>query len=157
MVISDGGQDTNKGVLIAERTDMLYQSTGILRYMIDNSGRKLILRVDQDLVNYYRSLMPKYIRTQPQAFPAHISVVRKEYIIHNKMPLWGKYEGEEVQFSYDNHIHNGTVYYWLNAWCNRLEEIRVELGLPVSSLYTRPPDGFDKTFHITIGNLKNET
>ena len=135
---------------------MIYQSTGTLRYMIDNSGRKMFLRVAQDLVNYYRSLMPKYIQIQPQAYPAHISAIRKEYIAPDKLHLWGKYEGEEIEFSYDNYIHNGTVYYWLNCFCTRLEKIRVEFGLPISSQYTRPPSGFDKVFHVTIGNRKHE-
>jgi hypothetical protein len=29
------------------------------------------------------------------------------------------------------------------------------LGLPVSSEYTLPPEGFVKCFHMTIGNFKN--
>jgi hypothetical protein len=71
------------------------------------------------------------------------------------MEVWGKYEGQEIDFSYENVIHSGTVYYWLNAFSTKLEEIREELGLPVSSQYTLPPEGFVKCFHITIANQKD--
>lgn len=128
----------------------LYTSTGTLRYGYTN----LVLDVDQGIVDYYRALMPKSISTQRQMYPAHISVVRKE--IPPNMQFWGKYAGEQIEFQYSNVIHYGTVYYWLNAWCKRLEEIRQELGLPIDSPYTKPPDGFEKTYHITIGNVKEQ-
>ena len=126
----------------------LFTSTGTLRYGVTN----LVLDVDQGLSDYYRALMPKSIRTNKQMYPAHISVVRKEN--PPNMELWGKYAGELIEFQYSNVIRNGTVYYWLDAWSKRLEEIRLELGLPVDSPYTRPPDGMSKTFHITLGNIK---
>jgi hypothetical protein len=125
-----------------------YASTGTLRYGLTN----LVLDVDQGISDYYRALMPKYIRTNRQAYDAHISIIRKE--TPPRMELWGKYNGEVVEFRYSNIVHHGNVYYWLNAWCERLEEIRLEIGLPIDSPYTRPPDGFAKTFHITIGNIK---
>jgi hypothetical protein len=127
----------------------LFTSTGTLRYGYTN----LVLDVNQGIVDYYRALMPKYIYTNRQMYAAHISVIRKE--VPTKMELWGKYAGEKVEFKYSNIVHHGEVYYWLNAWCERLEQIRMELGLPVDSPYTRPPDGFAKTFHITLGNVKN--
>ena len=85
-------------------------------------------------------------------YDAHISVVRKEEPIH--VEYWGRYEGQEVEFRYGHKIYHGEVYWWLNCWCERLEEIRLELGLPVDSPYTRPPDGFAKTFHTTVANSK---
>jgi hypothetical protein len=45
----------------------------------------------------------------------------------------------------------------LNVFSVRLEEIRAELGLPVDAPFHQPPVGFKKTFHITIGNLKNKS
>ncbi len=126
----------------------LFKSTGTLRYGFTN----LVLDVDQGIVDYYRALLPKSVRTNRQMYPAHISVIRKE--TPPKMELWNKYSGEQIEFEYSNIIHNGEVYYWLNCWCQRLEDIRVELGLPVDSPYTRPPDGFAKTFHVTLGNIK---
>lgn len=132
---------------------MMFEATGRLRYDIHPKvGHKLIVEVDPAIGPYYRSLVPKYIPIKPQLYPSHISVVRHE--IPPNLEFWGKYEGEVIPFCYDNYIHNGKVYYWLNAFSKRLEEIRLELGLPVDSPYTRPPDGLAKTFHITIGNLK---
>lgn len=129
---------------------MLHDSVGVLRYGSD--PYKLFLEVDPGIAAFYRAMIPKWITTNPQRYAPHISVVRNE--IPPRMDLWGKYEGCEVEFRYENVVYNGTVYYWLNAFSSRLEEIRVEMGLPVSSPYTRPPDGFLQCFHITLGNLK---
>lgn len=133
--------------------EILYKSVGTLHYdRTRNGGYKLVLMVDQEISNYYRALIPKWIYTQPQMYPAHVSVVRKEVPIN--LDAWGKYEGHKVEFFYSPIIHSGKVYYWLNVFCKRLEEIRIELGLPVSSPYTLPPEGFVKAFHTTIGNTK---
>lgn len=130
----------------------IFWSSGPLKYTIDNSGYKLNLIVDQSISDYYRSLIPKYIDLNRQKYPAHISVIRKETPAN--IDLWGKYEGLELKFAYTNLIFRGTIYYWLNAFSKELEEIRLELGLPVSTQYTRPPGDFIKCFHITIGNTK---
>jgi hypothetical protein len=131
----------------------LFESVGVLRYTIkEEYGYRLVLEVDQGISDFYRALIPKWIKTNKQMYRAHISVVR--YEVPPNLDAWGKYEGEEVKFLYSNYINNGTVYWWLNAFCTRLEEIRVELGLPVSSQYTLPPEGFTKCFHMTIGNNK---
>lgn len=131
-------------------SEKLYESVGILRYSTEPSNLRVV--VDPAIADYYRALIPKYIRTNRQMYPAHVSVVRKE-IIPN-VDFWGKYEGEEVLFYYSNTVNSGQVYYWINVFCKRLEEIRLELGLPVSSPYTLPPEGFHKCFHCTIGNAK---
>ncbi len=131
---------------------MLYKSSGPLRYSQGDFGYKLIVEVDRGISDYYRSLIPKWIKTNPQKYPPHISVVRREVPVN--LHHWGKYESKEIEFHYENIVHNGKVYYWLNVFATILEDIRVELGLPVSSEYTRPPDGWIKCFHTTIGNVK---
>lgn len=132
---------------------VLHKSSGPLRYHRgDHGGYKLIVEVDPEIVRYYRSLLPKWIHTNRQMYDPHISTVRNE--IPPYPEHWGKYEGEIVEFCYTHTVFHGTIYYWINAFCCRLEEIRVELGLPISSEYTRPPDTFAKVFHITIGNVK---
>ena len=113
---------------------------------------KLIVEADQGISDFYRALIPKYYYAKPQKYPAHISVVRKEVPVN--LENWGKYEGEKIEFFYQSYIHIGTVYFWLNVFCCRLEEIRLELGLPVDSPYTLPPEGFNKCYHMTIGNKK---
>ena len=132
--------------------EVLYKSNGTLHYSRHNESFKLIVSVDQGIVDYYRALMPKAIRTAPQKYAAHISVVRKE--IPPNLASWDKYEGQEIEFSYSPIIHSGTVYYWLNAFSVRLEEIRTELGLIVDAPFHQPPPGFKKTFHISLGNTK---
>lgn len=130
-------------------TGKLFDSVGKLHYEGHN---KLILIVDPEIVRYYRSLIPKWCVAYPQLYPPHISVVRKEHPPNT--PVWGRHEGELIKFKYSNNIYQGTVYWWLNAFSLRLEEIRMELGLSVSSEYTRPPEGFIKCFHISLANKK---
>lgn len=128
----------------------MFTSTGIIRY--HDNPYKLVVDIDQEISNYYRSLLPKCIKPNRQRYEAHISVVRKEIPIN--LQFWKKYEGEEVEFCYTNQVFFSDNYCWLNVFCIRLEEIRLELGLPVSSIYTLPPEGFTKCFHSTIGNFK---
>ena len=126
-------------------------SMGTLRYSLDG-GHKLIVAVDQGIVDFYKALIPKYVDCKPQRYGAHISVVRNE--VPPNLSCWGKYENKQIQFVYDLTIHEGSVYFWLNAFSTDLEYIRQELGLPISSEYTRPPDTYEKVFHITLANKK---
>jgi hypothetical protein len=116
-----------------------------------NGSKKMVVNVDQGLVDVAFAMTPKYHRLQRQKYPPHISVVRNEWF---ESPLWGKHEGEVVEFTYDPCTRNDETYHWLRVWCDRLGEIRQELGLSPSRDLTRPPDGED-CFHITIGNTKN--
>ena len=86
-------------------------------------------------------------------YPAHVSVVRKE--VPPNLEAWGKYENKEVEFYYSPLIHSGTMYYWINVFSVDLEKIRQELGLRVDAPFYQPPEGFAKTFHMTLGNIKN--
>lgn len=131
---------------------MLYKSIGTLSYSIAEVGYRLVLETDQNIADFYRTLIPKYKCVKRQKYNAHISVVRHEIplILEN----WGKYQDKEIEFFYDNQIKFGKIYFWLNCFSKELEYIRKELGLPVSSEYTRPPDTYEKVFHMTIGNVK---
>lgn len=130
---------------------MLYKSSGILQYEGDD---KLIVLADPGMADFYRSLIPKYYDINRPKYPAHITVVRtgKETVLDKTN--WNKYNGETIDFMYDNSIQIGTVYFWLNIFCKRLEEIRLELGLRVDSPWTLPPEGFNKCFHMTLANRK---
>jgi len=132
---------------------LLHKSDGTLRYShAGDAGFKLVLEVDPGIASFCRAMMPKYITLNPQRYAPHISVVRHEHSVN--MEHWGKYEGQQVEFEYTNYVHNGRVYWWINAFSTRLEEIRVELGLYVHDKYTQPPDGYLKCFHITLANCK---
>lgn len=134
-------------------SEILHKSIGVLRYSNDD-GPQLVLRVDQGISDFYRSLIPKWLNAQGQRWPAHVTVVRKDKEYPPDMRTWNRYQGEHVSFLYSPTIHQGKVYWWLNVFCVRLEEIRRELGLPVRSEYTLPPEGFTKCFHTTIANMK---
>jgi hypothetical protein len=137
--------------MLLQEGESFFESKGILHYGKNN----IILAVDQELADYYRSLVPPCIDYNLPLYPAHISVVRKEIPPH--LEAWGRHEGEEISFWYSNIIHFGQVYFWLIAFCSRLEDIRRELGLPVASMYTLPPElpeGCVRCYHTTLGNFK---
>src|ERR1035437_5892921 len=90
--------------------ESFFESVGTLHY--SETGLKLIVEVDPGISLFYRSLIPKYIKTNVQAYSPHISVVRKEIV--PKLELFRKYEGQEVVFKYSNIINFGDVYVWLN-------------------------------------------
>ena len=128
----------------------IFLSSGTLLYSKDYN--KLIVSIHDDIANYYRSLIPKYISFNKPRYDPHISVIRKEPITN--INQWGKYHGRNIVFEYENYIYNCESYLWLNVYCKELENIRLELGLSSTSAITRSPDGSHR-FHITIGNFKN--
>lgn len=127
----------------------IFVSSGKLIY--SENPDKLILEVDQGLSDFYFSMVPKCVGLKKQYYPAHISVVRN-VIVPNKA-FWKKYEGNIINFTYEDYIYNDELYYWLHVFSSELEDIRKELGLKPSGDVTLSPDGRHK-FHITIGNLK---
>lgn len=133
----------------------MFESYGTIRYN-DEEGFRLTVEVNQDLSNYYRSLIPKCYRVNRPRWPAHVTVVRPEKEIPPRIRYWGDYEGERIKFMYDPYVFCGKGYYWLDVWCKRLETIRDELGLSIVSKYTLPPTGHTKCFHCTIGNYEED-
>lgn len=128
----------------------LYRSTGILEY--SESKNKLILRIDRGIYLYYRSFIPNLHTVNGQRHPPHISVVRNQ--IPPNLQFWGKYEGEEVEFYYENIVRQDDLYLWLDCYSARLEDIRIELGLPLYNMTREPRQGFLQRWHTTIGNIK---
>ena len=126
----------------------LLTSSGRLQYL---ENFKLNIEVDEQIVEFAKYLVPKYIGLRKQKYKPHITVIRNEII--SNLNKWGLYHDTIINFQYDNYIYNDDNYYWLRAFCPKLNEIRLELGLPISSQYSRAPDNFE-SFHITIGNTK---
>lgn len=83
-------------------------------------------------------------------YEPHITVVRTGKDIVKNKEFWGKYEGELITFKYSPIVDCDDKRFWLNVYSVRLEEIRLELGLVVDSLFKATPEGFKKTFHTTI-------
>lgn len=125
----------------------LFESSGILHYSGED---RLVLEIEKDFGRYYRSLIPKWVGANGLRYAPHVTIVRTGKEVPAIKEHWGKYQGEIVSFFYDPIIQNGEVYFWLNVFCKRFEQIRKELGLPVESIYTLPPEGFQKCFHTTI-------
>lgn len=126
----------------------MFSAEGVLEYT-DHGLRVL---VDEEISSYYRSFIPKGINLNRQRHPAHITVVRHEDVFNH--PKWKSRENEIVPFQYENTVYNGEVYFWLNVYSRELEKIRLELDLPITSWYTRPPGEYKRCFHITIANKK---
>lgn len=129
--------------------DMLFGSSGRLRYS-SQVGEKLIVEVDPEISDYYRSLLPLCMRVKRQRYAPHISVLREEYVESEK---WILHQDREINFEYSGFIYYNETYVWLGVSSIQLEELRKELGLTPHNLITRSPDGAQK-FHITIGNMK---
>lgn len=110
---------------------------------------KIYVEVDPDIVALSRSLIPQARRPNPQRYAPHITVVRNERF--GTLP-----EEKDVWFTYDPEVRAGETYWWLRCWSLDLTALRLSLGLPVSSEWSRPPDNED-CFHITVGNTKGHS
>lgn len=124
---------------------MTFYSLGYLKY--STNPNKLIVEVDQQIQDYYRSQIN--VKTNKQKYPAHITVMRgeipNEYIrFIDKMP---------IIFEYDHYLFNDNKYYWLNVKCEKLKQVRRCIGLNSTHELTYSPDGRN-SFHITVANLK---
>lgn len=129
----------------------MYEADGILQY---GPGGRAVVWIDQGINDFYRKLIPKYCYPQPQMYPAHITVVRIKKESPKNMDVWGKYEGEVIQYSYDPTIRFDGTYFYLNAYSERIGDIREELGLP---RFRFGELGSDKcSYHTSIANVKNQ-
>jgi hypothetical protein len=129
----------------------MHASKAIVRY---GPGLMAIAKIDQNISDFYRSLIPKYYNVKPQRYKAHITIVRfeKEKPLH--LDLWGKYDGKTIDFIYDPDIQTDGVYFWLNAYSEEIGHIRQELGLPKFRDDTEFGGILRKEYHITIANTK---
>lgn len=132
--------------------ETLHTSVGRLRYAQNSFW--LCVDVNQDIANMYLALLPKAWQPQRPKWPAHITVVRDEPPPNEA--AWKKYDGQPLEFYYLSGVKQGKIYWWLDVYCKQLEEIRLELGLPVVNLFEPPLPGFRKRFHMTIANCKDK-
>ena len=127
----------------------MFTSKGILQYIdLEQEQYKLWLLIDNEIGRYYRSLIPDKINIP--RYPYHISIIRGPV---PNLDKWKAYEGEEIEFKYENFVYKGQTYWWLNVSCKRLEDIRAELGLDPIGDVTLSPDG-KQNWHVTIANNK---
>ena len=121
----------------------MIKSVGTLAY---GPGNRVVLLAEQDIAEFYFSLVPKWVGLKRQAYPAHVSVVRKE--TPPDMGVWRKHDGKTIPFEYLEQIENDETYYWLPVRSEGLVVVRRELGLP-------PWPPWRNKYHLTIGNLKS--
>jgi hypothetical protein len=131
----------------------MLESFGHLSYDME-SGR-VVLKIAQDLADYYRALIPPQYKTYRQGWAAHITVVRPEFDVPKKFDSLDA--SEKIEFIYSPNLESGRGFYWINAWSKRLESIREELGLINVSKYLLIPSGYNKTFHCTVARYDNLT
>jgi hypothetical protein len=126
-------------------------STGIVHYDTAD-GYWVTVSVDQQLLDYSYSLIPKYHRVVKPRWKAHVTVIRPEDFSEiPDLQHWSKHEGETVSFVYDPTVMYEKGFWWFNLWCLTMEDIRRELGLSTKSRITIPPSGYNKAFHCTVG------
>ena len=124
-----------------------HKGTGIIRYDPRRPDMKrgtkwwAIVKVDRQITAYYRWWVKKELHVdlcQP-SFDAHISIIRGERPPADKMELWKKYDGVEIEFEYEHNVRRSgdttgwdrPDYYWfVTINCPLLKKIRDEFGFP---------------------------
>ena len=120
---------------------MFFKSSGKVWY----GNNYAVVWVDDQIAQYYRAILPKYLEINPPKYPAHITVCRRDIEIAKNN--WLFRNGQTVKFIYRAQLYYDELYVWLECWSNEIAQIRKELGLPVFR------HDFN-SYHITIGNFK---
>jgi hypothetical protein len=116
-------------------------------------GRRAIVTVEEDIAAFYRSLIPKYEYARAQKYDAHITVVRFLIDEIRNIPAWEKHAGEVIKFHYEPIIHKERAYFYIDVSCERIGDIREELGLP---RFRMNELGASRgKYHFTIANRKH--
>lgn len=104
----------------------------------------LVAYVDRAIGYYFYSLIPKSKHVIKQKYPPHVTIVRKD---REHVADWRHLEGKKVEIQIDTEVKSNNKYYWLDAYSQDINDVRVSLG------YEPFREPFN-TFHITIGNTK---
>lgn len=134
----------------------MFTSAGKLMYDPHKSGKRIIkasdwwiiLKTDEGIVDYYKHWIRKHydVKFENTIWGSHISVNRG--VVPPKKELWNKHKGEMVEFTYTNRVYRvNDIFFCVDAYSTRLEEIRLELGLSKQPNYG---------FHLTIGRLNKQ-
>lgn len=150
---------------------MRFKSTGVLRYdpyrgsMKNNTDWWLIVNTDPEMVRYYAQQIvdnpvafgETHIDLTAPSWGSHISVVRGEEPRDSLKHLWKKHDGEKVEFEYSHIVRRSgdttpgfrpDQFWFLDVWCDQLNEIRRNLGLKA-----RHDDGRPFHYHLTVGRI----
>ena len=94
-----------------------------------------------DLTPHLAYVKPEVVR--PNWGP-HITFIRRE---QTNSRLWGKGEGQEIEFTFNPDLKTNGRHWWLQVTCPKLLEIRQALGLNPNP---RVP------LHMTVGVIPSE-
>lgn len=121
----------------------MFKAYGTLRF----GKKEVVLDIDQSIIEYYYSLIPKYYHPNRQKYSGHITIIRGF-----EKPLFklSMFNGHKCLFEYDKTIHYEKPYFFLNANCRKAEFLRMLSGLP----RFRFDEISKRCFHITIANTK---
>ncbi len=134
----------------------MFKSIGKIFYDPHKSGKRvikpsdwwIILKTGEGIVEYYKHWIKKHydVKFENTNWGSHISVNRG--VVPPKKELWGKYQGAQIEFTYTNRIYRANdLFFCVDAYSGRLEEIRSELGLSPQPNYG---------FHLTIGRINKQ-
>lgn len=128
-------------------SEVFYLAKGVVRY----KGGWITIEAPYDVVNYYKWWVEKFLgkKISTSYHKPHITVLAGKHEQGlDKHPLWGKYDGKEVEFKYYSTIHTDHdwffrgKYFWLRVECSLLPVLREELGLKPNLKWP---------YHLTIG------
>jgi len=109
--------------------------------------REVTLELGRDFGDFYRSLIPKCIKTVKQSYPSHVTIVRGGLEPILDMTAWEKYNGKEIYFYYMPLFRYYQNVFVLDVFSKDLSDIRIGLGLPAHR------KGY-RRFHVTVANNK---
>ena len=140
---------------------MYHKGTGIIKYDPPRPGMKkrtqwwAVVNVDREITRYFRWMVKKnlWIDLCQPSWDAHISIIRGERPPEDKMHLWKKYDGQEIEFKYSVNVRQSgdttgwdrpDHFWFVEVECPMLKQIREEFGF--KSNWKQ---------HITIGRTWN--
>jgi hypothetical protein len=121
----------------------MYLTKGIVRVY----KNWMVAYLDNQIIEYWRSLIPQYYGVNPPRTPAHISIVRP--FENPDRWCWNKFNNWPVDVIYYAGVRTdrNQLYWWLDCDSDDIVDIRRQLGLPDYL-------GLFECQHITIGNTK---
>jgi hypothetical protein len=97
---------------------------------------------DAELARYYRTQIHDSNLMLPM-WGTHITVVNGRWEKVKNHDAWNKYANEKIKFTYSNDLQYDPPFYFLFCYCERIADIREELGLP--RVFAK------RSLHLTLG------
>lgn len=105
-----------------------------------------IAEVKGDICKYYSHLIEKnlYLKLQLPVWRPHVTILNgRQSISDDKLHIWKKYAGEEIEFEYNVNVEQHWKFWVLPVRSERMQQLQKELGFDF--------ENYD--FHLTIGRM----